>query len=606
MQVNPLRARPLVHSTLIANLRHAVPRPRHHLWPAAHHHGRLAQRALNGLPNQSLNVRARRVLPHDVRRGGDAVCIAAVLAARRRRRGTAAAAGALVAHVVVIRDLRVAVDDARLFLFVERRRFIAVARRRAVHPQEGRGRGSLLAACNGKVQVNLDAVGVGGLGGRLGTRHVVLRLGDRPGDNGNVDSPHARLLPRLGGHRLQDRHDEAGARRGADEDEPLKGIPVGGRAVRARHQARELRVVVLVLGGEVMDALREATVRPHNELDAAAAARPLQLVCARNRVGVRFEGPEPRDPEVNVLARRPLEMHILDCQHSRILPHRAGQDAVADAAPSLATGATAFAELHVLPEQVRPAGEAVKDEKRNRHPEEMHGVGGDVLVDEPEHDDGRGNVLQEPCLVGHAAEGHEADDDGPEEDGPGAEAVLDHGHDLHLKGDKVGAHPLDPEVEAVAGGGDEHGAGDPAVQPVEALVARADEEADGVELHGEEVHHGQLADGDPGVAVADALEVGGVVGDDAPGHEVDNHGPVAGEDEDAAEGRRRGPGKVSERDVVLGMAHFADEGGRCGPGLGDMAVGAGRLLDGGIFAGRYSKKLLDSFFLLPLLPSFIT
>lgn len=184
-------------------------------------------------------------------------------------------------------------------------------------------------------------------------------------------------------------------------------------------------------------------------------------------------------------------------------------------------------------------------------------------------------MLHHPELVGDPPNRHEADDDVPQQDGPGAEAVLDHGHGVQLELDKVGAHPLGPEVEAVDGAGDEHCAGHPAVQPVETLMAGADEKPDDVDFGGEEEEHRELGEGDPGVAVADALPEVDVVDDGAPGHEVDDDGPVAEQDEDAAEGRGCEPGEVAEGDEELGMADFADHGGCGGPGLGEGAIGTG-------------------------------
>ena len=336
------------------------------------------------------------------------------------------------------------------------------------------------------------------------------------------------------------------------------------------------------LGGKVVDAPGEAAVGADDELDAVAAAGARQAVRAGNGVGMGLERAQPRHPEVDVLAGGPLEVDVLDGEDRGGLVDGAGDEAVADAAAAF-TSRCGAPPLEVFaragwPQRARRS----KTRKEMAIQRKWRATAGDVHVDEPEQDDGRGNVLQQPDLVSEAADGDEADDDGPEQDGPGAEAVLDHGHDFELVLDKVGAHPLGPEVEAVTGDGDEHGAGDPAVQPVEALVGGADEEGERAVLHGEEVQHGQLGDGDPGVAEADALPVGGVVGDDAPGHEVDGHGPVADEDEDAAEGEGRGPAQAAEGDAVLRMAHLADDGGGGGPGLGGEAVGARGVLDGGI------------------------
>ena len=104
--------------------------------------------------------------------------------------------------------------------------------------------GGAAAAGDGQVQVDVDAVGVGCPGGVLGAGHVVLRLGGRLGDDDHVDAAHAGGLLRLGGDGLEDRHDEAGAGGRTDEHEALKGVPVDGRAVGARHEAGELGVGV--------------------------------------------------------------------------------------------------------------------------------------------------------------------------------------------------------------------------------------------------------------------------------------------------------------------------------------------------------------------------
>ncbi|KAH8712314.1 hypothetical protein HC256_005512 [Beauveria bassiana] len=544
-----------MHSALVAQRGDAVARPGHNLLAAADNHGRLAPGLLDGLSDERLNVGPGRVLSHHVH---SLPRIAAV---------GAAPAGSPV----------VLVHGGPLFVGIH-----VGASTRLTAAQQAAARfpvGGLVAASDGEVKMDVDAVGVGGVGGVFGARNVVLRLGGRLCDNGEVDAADARVLPRFGSDGFEDGHDEAGAGGGADEHQPLKGVPVDGGAVRAGDEAGELGGGVL--GGVLVDAAGEAGVGADDELDAVAAAGAGQCVRAGNGVGMGFERTETRDPEVDVLAGGPFEVDVLDGEDGGGVANGAGDDAVADAATALA-GRLAATELHVLPEQVGPARESVNGEKGNGHPEEMARIGGNVLVDEPQHDDGRGNVLQQPELVGGAPDGDEADDNRPQQDGPGAEAVLDHGHDFQLVLDKVGAHPLGPKVEAVAGGRDEHGAGDPAVQPVETLVARADEEAERVVLHGEEIEHGQLADGDPGVAEADALPVGGVVGDDAPRHEVDDDGPVAEQDEDAAEREGSGPAEGADAEVVLRMADFADDGRGRGPGLGEAAIGTGGMLDGGI------------------------
>lgn len=93
-------------------------------------------------------------------------------------------------------------------------------------------------------------------------------------------------------------------------------------------------------------------------------------------------------------------------------------------------------------------------------------------------------------------------------------------------------------------------------------MPRPGQEPDDVELHGQEVDERELGHADPGVAVADALPVVDVVLDGARGHhEVDDDGPVAQEDEDAAEGEGGRPAEAGDGDVELRVGEFAEDGG---------------------------------------------
>lgn len=81
---------------------------------------------------------------------------------------------------------------------------------------------------------------------------------------------------------------------------------------------------------------------------------------------------------------------------------------------------------------------------------------------------------------------------------------------------------------------DEQRSRNPSMQPIQSLMACADEEANDVELHSKEVEQGELRHADPSIAIAYTLPVVDVIFDHIPAHEVDNHGPVASKDEDTA------------------------------------------------------------------------
>lgn len=101
-------------------------------------------------------------------------------------------------------------------------------------------------------------------------------------------------------------------------------------------------------------------------------------------------------------------------------------------------------------------------------------------------------------------------------------------------------------------------------------MATPNQKAHHIELHGEEEDKGQLHYGYPSVSIADAFPEIRVVLDSIPGHEVDNHGPVAQKDYDSSQRRRRSPSKTDSRYVQLRMAHLAGNGGCGSPRLADM------------------------------------
>nr|POE94558.1 hypothetical protein CFP56_16798 [Quercus suber] len=129
--------------------------------------------------------------------------------------------------------------------------------------------------------------------------------------------------------------------------------------------------------------------------------------------------------------------------------------------------------------------------------------------------------------------------------------------------------------------GEEDGAGGPAVQPVEALVGDAGEQADGVELAAQEVDEGDLGDGDPGGAEADNLPLVGIQGiargeDDVAPEDDEQGGPVDGQGDPLTEGHRGEiSAEASGEDERLGVGHLAQHGGGGGDELRDGTGGLG-------------------------------
>ncbi len=170
-------------------------------------------------------------------------------------------------------------------------------------------------------------------------------------------------------------------------------------------------------------------------------------------------------------------------------------------------------------------------------------------------------------LVGHAAERGQAREQGPQQDGPAPKPYLMDGIIFIWYSTKSVRAQSGVEVPAVDRGRDQHGPADPPVQPVEPLVARPHEEADDAALGREQVQEGHLGNGDPGVAVADALPEEDVLDDDAVGgHHVDDDDPVDQQGDERPSGGgvnhenpRRGmwsQGALASRTTAVRVAHI--------------------------------------------------
>lgn len=170
-------------------------------------------------------------------------------------------------------------------------------------------------------------------------------------------------------------------------------------------------------------------------------------------------------------------------------------------------------------------------------------------------------MLSHPNLIYQPPYRYETNENGPQEHTPCPQTVPDQRHNLELIRNKVSANPHGPKMKPVHRRSNKHCPRNPAMQPIQPLMASPSQKPDDVELHGQEVDERELSHADPGVSVADALPVVDVVLDGVPGHEVDGYGPVAEEEEDAAEGEGRRPAEAGDGDVELGVGEFADDGG---------------------------------------------
>lgn len=132
--------------------------------------------------------------------------------------------------------------------------------------------------------------------------------------------------------------------------------------------------------------------------------------------------------------------------------------------------------------------------------------GVDVFVDEGEEGGHGAEVLDDEELILPAADGRHGAEDDPEKEAPGDQAVLGDGVGLDLAADVVVGSPVGEPVAHVDGRGKEKASRDPAMQPVQPLVARAGEPSDDVVLPRQEEDQRELDDGNAACPIGNVLE----------------------------------------------------------------------------------------------------
>ena len=149
--------------------------------------------------------------------------------------------------------------------------------------------------------------------------------------------------------------------------------------------------------------------------------------------------------------------------------------------------------------------EAVEDEERDRDPDpHVDSIRG-VDVDHGQEGDEGDEMLQHKELIRPASDRRHRAEDDPGQDAPRAETLPDDRAVLDLGADVVPAGPDPEEVGHVQRHCEEETPGRPSMEPVESLVAGADEKPNDAVLPRQQEQQGQLTERDMARPIADRL-----------------------------------------------------------------------------------------------------